>query len=259
LGDCLTHDALASLCDGSVDMVLCDPPFGCTRNQWDIPVDMARLFACLDRVCKPEAAVVFFSQGMFTADLMTGPWKRHWRYNMVWRKNKPRGFLNAKRMPLRYHEDLVVFYKRPPSYTPQMRPSDTPIQSFSRKSLSSNYGNGSGRPSTRVGEKTRFPGSVLDFPVVNAEQKPFHPTQKPVELCEFLVRTFTHEGDLVLDPCAGSGTTGEACVRAGRRFIGFEKEAEYHAKAVERLRTAIPTETMGDDGAGRRGTGIESP
>lgn len=237
-GDCLKE--LDRVEDYSVDMVLCDPPYGCTsRNEWDVPIDYDQLFAIFDRVCKPNAAVVMFSQGMHTAKLMTGPWKSHWRYNLIWKKNKPRGFLNSKNQPLRYHEDIVVFYKNPPVYNPQMIEVGLPIHACKRKKTSVNYGEGDGGVNTRAGKTTRYPGSVLEFPVVNSEEKPIHPTQKPISLCEFLIRSFSKEGDLVLDPCCGSSSTGVACVRNNRIFYGIEKQEDFYNASVIRLQQEL--------------------
>ncbi|QIN54537.1 DNA-adenine methyltransferase [Cedratvirus kamchatka] len=231
--DCLGEEGLRLLPDKCVDMVLCDPPYGVTsRNSWDVPLDLNALFAELDRIVKPKACVVFFSQGMLTADLMRGPWSRYWRYNLVWKKNKPRGFLNAKKMPLRYHEDIVVFYKETPLYYPQMIETGKAIHQCTRKSNGSNYGESRGGVNERTGKTDRYPGSVLEFSVVN---KPIHPTEKPVDLCEFLILSYTKEEDVVLDMCAGSGTTGVACAKNRRYFIGYEKEENFYNLAKERI------------------------
>jgi site-specific DNA-methyltransferase (adenine-specific) len=224
---------------GSVDMVLCDPPFGVTsRNKWDVQLDAKELFRQLEIVTKPDAVVVFFSQGMYTADLMTGPWRKHWRYNMVWKQDKPRGFLNANHRPLTYHADIVVFSRERGVYNPQMTPAvgSKPLPRMKRAKTGTNYGRGEGGESKRAGATDRHPSSILDFPVVSSTGKNrLHPTQKPVELCEYLIRTFSNPGDTVLDFCAGSATTGEAAQRCGRRFIGFERDAVFHARAMGRL------------------------
>ncbi|ALD62018.1 DNA-cytosine methyltransferase [Mollivirus sibericum] len=222
---------------GSVDLVICDPPFGITaRNTWDTKLDLDVMFAQLERVTKPEAAVIFFSQGMLTAELMTGPWKRYYRTTLVWRFNKPRGFLNASRRPLVYHCDIVIFYRKQCTYNPQMVASVLPVHGCKRKATSVNYGHAEGGVNKRAGAKDRFPGSVIEFPVVNAEDPDkFHPTQKPVDLCRYLIDTYSNPGDLVVDFCAGSGTTGVAALASGRRFVGFETNADYHARASDRL------------------------
>jgi hypothetical protein len=195
-------------------------------------------------VTKDNAAVVFFSQGMLTADLMTGPWKKHWRYNLVWAKNKVRGALNANRQPLRAHEDLVVFYRRAALYIPQMniercmgRGGGNPPR---RTSIGSNYGAVQMQISQRYGADDRHPTSVLLFKVVN-EKDCVHPTQKPVDLIEFLISSYTEPGQTVLDPMMGSGTTGIACINTGRKFIGFEQDPSIFAIARERCSIADQT------------------
>lgn len=235
-GDCL--DILKTIPNDSIDMVLCDPPYGCTRNPWDKQLEMETLFAEIERITRPTAAVVFFSQGMLTADLMHGPWKKHWRYNLVWAKNKVRGAFNANRQPLRAHEDIVVFYRRPPTYHPQM---DAPRcmskgggNPPKRTSSGNNYGTIKESASQRYGAQDRHPTSVLPFPVVN-EKDTLHATQKPVDLLVFLIRSFTDPGAMVLDPTMGSGTTGIACRKEDRRFLGIEKDPAIFAIAEKRI------------------------
>lgn len=240
LGDCL--EVMETFPSNSVNMVLCDPPYGCTRNKWDIQIDITKLFASIERITKPEAAVIFFAQGMFTADLMNGPWKKYWRYNLVWAKNKVRGAFNAKRQPLRAHEDIVVFYRKPPYYEPQM---DTPRcmpkgggNPPRRTSVGNNYGPVKENTSSRYGAEDRFPTSVLPFPVVN-EKDTIHPTQKPVQLLSFLIKSFTKAGDVVLDPTMGSGSTGAACQMENRIFWGIEKDPDVFIVAQNRIGTTV--------------------
>lgn len=234
--DCL--ESLKTIPNSTVDMVLCDPPYGCTKNSWDRPLDLRKLFEEIERVSKPEAAVVFFSQGMMTAELMHGPWKRYWRYNLIWAKNKVRGAFNANRQPLRAHEDIVVFYRRPPLYTPQMNtPRCMPKGGGNpprRTSEGHNYGAINDHVSKRYGAEDRYPTSVLPFPVVN-ERESLHPTQKPVELLSFLVKSFTKLGDLILDPTMGSGSTGIVCLAENRRFIGIEHDEAIFLIATKRI------------------------
>ena len=236
--DALGSRGMKSLDRSCADMVLCDPPYGVTaRNKWDTRLDIDALFDCIDHIAKPDAAVIFFSQGMLTAELMTGPWTRYWRYNLVWKKNKPRGFLNSKRMPLRYHEDIVIFYRTLPTYNPQMIETGRPVHACTRKETSKNYGLSQGGENLRAGRTTRYPGSVLEFSVLNAnDPERVHETQKPVNLCEFLIRSFTDEEGLVVDPCAGSGTTAVAARNCGRRYVCFEKDREIFLSAKMRLK-----------------------
>lgn len=242
-GDCL--DLLKTLTPESVDMVICDPPYGCTRNKWDTPLDLSVLFSLLQRVTKERSVVAFFSQGMLTAKLMTGPWQKYWRYNLVWAKNKVRGYLNANHQPLRAHEDIVVFYRRPPVYHPQMNiervmgvGGGNPPR---RTSEGSNYGTVSNQTSKRYNATDRHPTSVLLFKVVN-EKDCVHPTQKPVDLIEFLILSYTNEGAIVLDPTMGSGTTALACIQTKRNFIGFETDDTIFQLAQQRIQQLSSTE-----------------
>lgn len=248
-GDCL--NTLRSLEENTIDMVICDPPYGCTHNHWDQKIDICALFTELQRVTKQNAAVIFFSQGMYTAELMHGPWKKHWRYNLVWAKNKVRGAFNANRQPLRAHEDIVVFYRKPPSYTPQMntprcmeKGGGNPPR---RTSEGTNYGSVRSQESTRYRSEDRYPTSVLPFPVVN-EKDTLHATQKPVALLEFLVKSYTSHGATVLDPAMGSGSTGVACANTGRAFIGVERDPDIFMIAKRRLDGLTPASDVVDSG-----------
>lgn len=232
--DCLNEEGLCRLPNNSIDMILCDPPYGVTsRNEWDVPLDLNNLFVQIDRIVKDDSPVIFFSQGMLTADLMKSSWLKYWRYNLIWKKNKPRGFLNAKKMPLRYHEDIVVFYKKPPIYNPQMIETGKPINSCTRKGNGTNYGESMGGVNERAGKTDRYPGSILEFSVVN---NPIHPTEKPLELCEFLINSYSKPEDVVLDMCMGSGTTGVAALKNKRAFLGYEKDQKFYDIAYNRIR-----------------------
>lgn len=239
LADCM--EALDGLGAGSVGLVLTDPPYGITaRNPWDVKPDLDALWPKLLRACREDAAILVFSSGMFTAELMTSAPKGLWRYNLVWHKTEPVGFLNANRMPLRAHEDICVFYRRLPRYTPVKEggyPRKRAKGSQSRR-RSTNYG--------RVGELSeydsteRYPTSVLTYATdkQKGEWGRLHPTQKPLALCRRLVEMYSGEGDLVLDPFMGSGTTGEAALSLGRRFAGFEADRGYFELARGRLAAA---------------------
>lgn len=232
LGDCL--ELMAEIGPGSVDMVLCDPPYGMTRNAWDCEVDLGRLWEHYDRVVKEDGAIVLFASGMFTSRLMASN-PSMWRYNLVWRKTTPTGFLNAKRMPLRAHEDICVFYRRLPTYNPQIGsgPRKVSTAHHARNSKpSSNYG--AWHPTT-YDSTERYPTSVLEFKTDKQRGGAHHPTQKPVALCEWLIRTYTNPGDVVLDSFMGSGSTGVAAVRCGRRFVGIEKDEGYYETALRRV------------------------
>lgn len=236
-GDCA--EVLPEVRPASIDMVLADPPYGITaRNSWDVPIDMEALWPALLEACKDDAAIVLFSSGRFTASLMTRSPKGLWRYNMVWHKTEPTGFLNANRMPLRAHEDICVFYRRTPYYRPQktgghVRKASS-AASKGKCARSTDYGD---YTATSYDSTQRHPTSVLTYP--GDKQKAWgglHPTQKPQALCEFLVRSYCPPGGTVLDFCMGSGTTGAACALAGRDFVGIESDGGYFEVAAERLR-----------------------
>lgn len=228
-GDCL--ELMAQIPDGSVDMVLCDLPYGTTQNKWDSVIPFEPLWAHYKRICK--GAIVLSAMQPFTSALvMSNP--ATFKYQWVWRKPSGTGFLNAKKQPLRNHEDILVFYAQQPTYNPQF----TEGKPYRQKqgSGSDNYGAVREGYET-VNSGTRCPLTVVDF---NQGDKKVHPTQKPVALMEYLIRTYTNEGETVLDNCMGSGTTGVACVNTGRNFIGIEKDDKYFAIAQARIEAALP-------------------
>jgi DNA modification methylase len=218
----------------SIDMILCDLPYGQTQNEWDTVIPLDLLWCEYLRLIKPTTPIILFGQGMFTAELMQSQ-KEMWRYNLIWKKGtRPSGFLNADKMPLRNHEDIIVFYQSLPTYNPQFTRGD-PTHKRDKPSVTNNtYGDFEIIPQRDYGRE-KFPKSILDF---DRRHPPLHPTEKPVALCEYLIRTYTNEGDLVLDNCMGSGTTAEACIRSGRQFIGFEKEQSYYDAAQIRIKKA---------------------
>lgn len=218
----------------SVDLVVADLPYGQTHNKWDSCVPLDRLWPELLRVAKENAAVVLFAQGMFTVALMESQ-PRLWRYNLVWNKHTPTGFLNAKRMPLRVHEDICVFYRKLPTYNPQKTSGHVRKQATrGAGTTTTNYGRAEA-PSV-YDSTERYPTSILEFsPDRKGEFARVHPTQKPVELLRWLVRTYSNPGDVVLDCCMGSGTAGEAALLEGRRFVGIELDSTYFSVAEKRI------------------------
>lgn len=241
LGDCL--EKMTSIPSGSIDMILADLPYGQTaRNDWDNQIDLPELWEQYNRVIKENGAIILFANGMFTAELMMSN-KKIWRYNLVWEKTQPTGFLNARRMPLRSHEDICVFYKKLPTYNPQKTTGhERKVSSASSKrncKKSLNYGE-AGLSSYNSTE--RYPKSVLKF-AKDIQHSALHPTQKPVALLEWLIRSYTQEGETVLDNCMGSGSTGVACLNTGRNFIGIESDKEYFETASRRIRQ----ENVSDD------------
>jgi site-specific DNA-methyltransferase (adenine-specific) len=239
-GDCL--DIMPTLPDSSVDMVLADLPYGVTQNSWDQIIPFDQLWGEYRRVTKTNAAIVLTATQPFAAQLIASNYKM-FRYDLVWQKNKSTGFLNANRMPLRQHELILVFYHRLPTYHPQKTTGHSPVNSFTKHtSDGSNYGK-TKRGIQGGGQTDRHPTSVIEFPVVNNDAKvKLHPNQKPVELFEYLIRTFTDPGDVVLDNCIGSGTTAVACLNTGRHFIGIEEDSEFCRAANERVALNESTE-----------------
>lgn len=230
LGDCL--DIMPTLPAASVDLILCDLPYGTTQNKWDSVIPLDRLWTEYWRIAKPNAAAVLTGQGLFTAKLIVSS-VENYRYSLVWEKTRAGGFLNAGRMPLQAHEDICVFYRTTPAYNPQMRTGKPYAKKHGAGEDGKNYGSFDRAGRTTINDGTRHPRSV--FTVPNSNEKSQHPTQKPVELMEYLIRTYTNEGDTVLDNCMGSGTTGVAALNCGRKFIGIERDPTYFEIAKNRI------------------------
>ena len=237
-GDCL--ELMKEIPDESIDMILCDLPYGTTKNKWDSVLPFDKMWEQYDRIIKENGCIALFADGMFMSDLMQSN-KKLWRYNLVWDKELISGFLNANRMPLRSHEEICIFYKKLPTYNPQFTEGE-PLHGmgtkFSQeKNKNNNYGNfdSCNNPSAkRTGDTKKYPKSIVKFPRP-ASCVMIHPTQKPVELLEYLVKTYTNEGETVLDNCMGSGSTGVACINTNRNFIGYELDEHYFQIAKERL------------------------
>lgn len=226
LGDCFEH--MKSIPDGSVDMILCDLPYGTTQNKWDSVLPLDRLWVEYWRIAKPNAAVVLTAQPPFDK-LLGASCMSHVQYEWIWRKTRATGHLNAKKQPMRAHENVLVFYRKTPTYNPQglVRKAVPTVRKGGDNGT--NYGKSD---KDALQEFENYPNSILE---IGSEGKGFHPTQKPVALFEYLIRTYTNEGDLVLDNTAGSGTTAVAAENAGRRWICIERDPEYYAKAVDRV------------------------
>ena len=238
-GGCL--EVIPTLGDGKIDMLLCDLPYGLSsRNKWDIRLPLDRLWEQWLRVVKEDGAIVLTATEPFTSLLVMSQPKL-FKYDLIWEKPLATGFLNANRMPLRSHEQVLVFYRRAPTYNPQKTPGK-PYR-LTRRSDTSNYKEVRDLHHETVNESgDRHPKSVLRFA---ADRKKLHPTQKPVALFEWLVRTYTEPGQVVLDPCAGSGTTGVACQEAGRRWVLVEQEPKYCQIAAERLGGGVEIRRLG--------------
>lgn len=228
-------EAMKNIPDGTVDMILCDLPYGTTNLQWDVRIPMEPLWREYRRVTKDSAAIVLTAQQPFATDLIYAA-RKLFRYELIWEKPVAMGFLNANRMPLRAHENLLVFYKRLPTYNPQMT-HGKPYERKPDNHRCSIYG-GQRKDMGRKSDM-RYPRSVVLF---GKESHSGHPTEKPVRLFEWLVLTYTNPGDLVLDSCIGSGTTAIACEKLGRRWMGIEQEETYCKMAQERLVELVPEE-----------------
>ena len=233
-GDCLTE--MNKIISKSVDMILCDLPYGVTKNEWDVVIPFERLWEQYDRIIKDTGAIVLFGSQPFTSIMITSNLKL-FRYCLVWEKNKFSDFLNAKRKPMKTNEDIAVFYKKQPTYNPQYWYS-TPYTRWNTQSAvdkQTNYG----RHKENIvdcPDGRRLPTTVLKF---NRVERPKHPTQKPVDLLEWLINTYTNTGDTVLDDCMGVGSTGIACKNINRNFIGIELDKKYFDIAVELISSTI--------------------
>lgn len=232
-GDCLI--LMQKIEDKSIDCILTDLPYGQTaRNPWDTVIPFAPMWEQFERIIKENGAILLFANGMFTAKLMMSNQKL-WRYNLIWEKTQPSGFLNAKRMPLRAHEDICVFYKKLPCYHPQKttgharKISAATHKKNSKKSLDYHNYTYIDYDSTE-----RYPRSVLKFSK-DTQKSALHPTQKPVALIEYLIKTYTEPGDTILDPCAGSMTTAVAAIHTGRNYLCMEQDEEIFEKGKKRV------------------------
>lgn len=226
-GDCL--ELMAQIPDQSVDMVLCDLPYGTTQNKWDSVIPFEPLWAHYKRICK--GAIVLTAQPPFDKALGASNISML-KYEWIWRKSKSTGHLNSKIQPMKEHENVLVFYERQPTYNPQGL-TRKPVPTIRKGG--NNGGNYGKSDKDAVQEFEGYPRSVLDIP---SEGKTVHPTQKPVALMEYLIRTYTNEGETVLDNCMGSGTTGVACVNTNRKFIGIEQDDKYFKIAKHRIEMA---------------------
>lgn len=226
-GDCL--ERMKEIPDGCIDMVLCDPPYGTTQCRWDSIIDLGLMWKQLKRVTKTNGAIVMTAAQPFTSVLVSSNLKM-FKYDWCWQKPKGTGHLNAKKQPMRDKEDILVFYTKQCTYNPQMT-EGAPYDEKSGKAQFAGYGK-----DKRIGNKNnggRYPKQVQQFGVV--ERNTVHPTQKPVALMEYLIKTYTNEGDTVLDFTMGSGTTGVAANNLGRYFFGIEMDDKYFQIASERI------------------------
>lgn len=219
--DCL--ECMRDIPDKSIDMILCDLPYGMTQNQWDCYIPLDLLWKQYLRIIKDNGAIVLTSQGLFTAKLILSQ-PEIFKYKWVWEKSKSTNFLNAKKQPLRKHEDICVFYKKQPVYHPQMV-QGTPYDKGVRKNqLSGNYGDF--QPVHVSSDGERYPTDVIYIKTAESEGKVVHPTQKPIALGRYFIRTYSNPGDVILDNTFGSGSFLVAALMEGRNFIGIEKNED---------------------------------
>lgn len=232
-GDCL--EEMKTLGDKSVDMILTDPPYGTTACKWDSIIPLEPMWDQLNRIIKPNGAIVMTSSQPFTSTLINSNTKM-FKYCWIWEKNLKTGNLNARHMPMGGHEDVVVFYKKSPTYNPQKRQRTTEIKSGNKKnSKTTVYGNQRDNYLDRQSDMIN-PDTVLrGIKCVHNSSGKVHPTQKPVELMEYLIKTYTNEDETVLDFTMGSGSTGVACMNLNRNFIGIELDKEYFKIAQKRI------------------------
>lgn len=233
-GDCL--ELMKEIPDKSIDMILCDLPYGTTHNKWDTALPFDKLWKQYKRIIKDHGTIALFGDGMFIADIMQSN-KKWWRYNLVWNKVLPSGFLNANKMPLRSHEEIIIFYNKLPTYHPQ-KTVGAPNHSKGtpKECINNNYNTFKFQQTND--SNLKHPKSILTFskPHPSISQ---HPTQKPVALLEWLIKSYTNEGETVLDNCMGSGSTGVACINTNRNFIGYELDEKYFNIAQRRINECL--------------------
>ena len=231
-GDCL--EVMKELPGSSIDMILCDLPYGTTQNKWDSVIDLEKLWVEYERIIKDNGAIALTSQGIFTAKLMLSN-EKLFKYKIIWIKSKSTNFLNAKIQPLRKHEDICIFYKKQPVYNPRMTNGEAYDKGVRKDQFTGSYGDFKPHHVKSGGE--RYPNDVVNFEeqiiddfvyvkTAESEGKVVHPTQKPIELGRYLIRTYTNPGDIVLDNACGSGSFLLSAMLENRQFIGIEKNED---------------------------------
>ena len=241
LGDCL--EVMKNIPDHSIDMVLCDLPYGTTSCSWDIIIPFDNLWEQYRRIIKDNGAILLFGTEPFSSKLRLSNLEWY-KYDIIWEKERPTNFILLKKQIGKCHENISVFYKKQPTYNPQMILSVQPNNNDKNKNVSqksnmnkiNSYGglNYTSKIGNNYNPKLRYPRSIIKFSRGTKNTR-YHPTQKPVNLCEYLIKTYSNEGDTVLDNCMGSGTTGVACINTDRKFIGIEKEEKYFEIAKKRI------------------------
>ena len=238
--DCL--EGMKLIDDKSIDMILCDLPYGTTACKWDTIIPFEPLWEQYERIIKDNGAIVLFGSQPFTSALVMSNLKL-FKYEWIWQKTLATNFMLVKKQPAKKHENILVFYKKQPTYNPQME-IGKPYKDKPRKRTVGIHGNAETIKKAINNEGTRYPSSVQLFS--NGNNGNVHPTQKPVELCEYLIKTYTNENELVLDNCIGSGTTAIACINTNRNYIGFELDKEYYEIAKNRINKHILNNNLQD-------------
>jgi len=229
-GDCL--ELMKDIDDKSIDMILCDLPYGTTACSWDIIIPFDKLWEQYNRIIKDNGAIVLCSDEPFTSKLVLSNLSL-FRYRYIWKKSYTTGFMNANKMPLKNIEDINIFYKKLPVYNPQ---NVIKIKKHCKRVKDKNttvYQNMGLKNGNYIQEYTNFPNQIIE---TKSKELTLHPTQKPVALFEYLIKTYTNENDIVLDNCMGSGTTAIACLNTNRKYIGFELDKEYFDIAEKRIK-----------------------
>ena len=235
-GNCIKE--MEHISDQSVSLILSDLPYGVTaRNGWDRKIPLEPLWEEWNRILKPNGVVALWSQMPYSAELvMSNP--KMFRYEWIIEKVAAKGFLNAKKMPLKAHENVLIFYKSLPTYNPQKTTGHKPVNQYTKHTTDgTNYGS-TKKEISGGGNTDRYPRDVLKFKW-DTQKSHLHPTQKPVSACEYFIKTYTEKGETVLDCCMGSGSTGVAAINTGRDFIGIELKDEYFKIAKERILNTI--------------------
>lgn len=228
-GDCLK--VMKNISDKSIDMVLCDLPYGTTNNEWDKIIPFELLWQAYNRIIKDNGCIALFGNQPFTSHLVISN-EKYFRYSLVWVKNKFSDFLNAKRKPMKVNEDICIFYKKQPTYNPQYTYAEPYTRWNTQNAVDKQTNYGKHKSNVAKSDGKRLPLTVLNF---NRVERPLHPTQKPVDLLEWLIKTYTNENEIVLDNCMGSGSTGVACLNTNRKFIGIELDKKYYEIAKNRI------------------------
>jgi len=236
-GDCL--ELMPKLIkDKSIDMIFCDLPYGTTKCKWDSVIDLPKLWSEYERVIKDNGVILLFAQSPFDKVLGASNLKLL-KYEWIWEKTQATGHLNAKKMPMKAHENILVFYKKLPTYNPQKTNGHKPINSYTKYIKTQNNTEIYGEMKRKIsggGETDRYPRSVITF-ASDKQKSCLHPTQKPLSLIEYMIRTYTNEGDMILDNTSGSGTTGLGAKNLGRNFIMMEQDPKHYKTSCKRVLT----------------------